>query len=148
MSAIVEAFRVGGVWMYLIFLLVMAEIPLVIGGVAFLGMGFFKKISRGWHAGVGVLFALFTLFILAVGLLGQWVGIASMEAALEVATPDVRDTLREQGEAIARYPWRFSQFAAVVPGLLTIVIFVRAALIQPDWQGAQKDEPGDSSPSA
>jgi hypothetical protein len=148
MSAIAEAFRAGGVWMYLILLLVMAEIPLAIGGVVFLGMGFFRKIARGWHAGVAVFFTLFTLVILAVGLVGQWEGIANMEAALEFAAPEVRDTLREAGEAVARYPWRFSQFAAVVPGLLTIVIFVRAALIQPDWQGAQQDKPRDSSPSA
>jgi hypothetical protein len=31
---------------------------------------------------------------------------------------------------------------------LTFRGFVRAALIQPDWQGAQQDKPGDSSPSA
>jgi len=117
MAVIAEAFRTGGVWMYLILMGVVLGWPL-----AFLGLlTLFSKKAKLMMAS-GALVCLIGLGTLGIGVVGYATGMAEVEEAVEKATPEHRERLRAAGEGYASYPLYFGFGGSSVPLLLGLLM--------------------------
>ncbi len=92
MSSVAEAFRTGGIWMYLILLLQLLCFPSFIA----LAVLHFKKIRVPW-----IIWAAPILLILFLGTLGSHIGLSESIEALQHATPETRMKLLARGLALS-----------------------------------------------
>lgn len=130
MVSIAEMWRGGGIWMPVIAMLVVFGYLMCLGGGTLVLISLFKRISAKVHVGVGVALVLMTFLILAVGFLGQWMGLAEMEAALAHAAPEQRLEMAAMGREWASYPWTFAKIGCALPGLMSFVVLCRAFLVK------------------
>jgi len=120
MGMIAEAFRTGGVWMYLILsATIMASALTVIGG--FIG---FKAKRKPITLLFGFVALLAGLGIAGMGAIGYSMGIMQMNEALMHASPEHIDQLREVGTGYARYPLIFGGIAAIFPALGGAILLI------------------------
>ncbi len=124
MGEIAEAFRTGGVWMYLILALDLTVYP---GCAIGLLLAIFAKegTQRKILLGFTILIGLGALLILGVGVMGYMIGLAEVEAALEKASPENQLRLREMGELYAMYPFKFGLGSSIIPAICTTLMFGR-----------------------
>lgn len=130
MQSIVEAFRMGGVWMYAIFAMALMT---HLGGLVAGGL---SLIAKPRHRVALVLLSLVVgsaaLTTLAIGAAGYFVGFSEMEAALEKVTPENVEMLRARGTQIARYPLYFGMAASVFPSAVSVFVLFRSYLLDSD----------------
>lgn len=120
MALIVEAFRTGGVWMYLILsATILASALTVIGG--FIG---FKAKRKPITLLFGFVSLLAGLGIAGMGAIGYSMGIMQMNEALMHASPEYIDRLREVGTSYARYPLIFGGVSAIFPALGGAILLI------------------------
>lgn len=118
MGELAMAFRTGGVWMYLILTAVLVGWPLA-------GLGLLTLLSKKAKVAMiaGGLVTVIGLGTAAIGVVGYTVGMAEVDEAIERATPENRERLRETGAEYAAYPLKFGFGAASVPLLLGLLTF-------------------------
>jgi hypothetical protein len=118
MEVVAEAFRTGGVWMYLILTIAVFGWPLsLLAPLTLLT----KKAKLAIAA--GIISGLVGLAAIGVGAAGYAVGMAEVEEALTKASPEYRERLRVRGEEYASYSLYFGLGAGSVPllfGLLAL----------------------------
>ena len=117
MDVLVEAFRMGGVWMYLILAACILGWPLALIGLA---VGLISKNSKVAIVGGAVVLAI-GLGTAGLGTIGYVSELGTVEAALEKATPANRERLRQKGQEIANYSLYFGLGGGSVPLLMGLV---------------------------
>lgn len=103
MSSIAEAFRTGGVWMYLILFATLCGLALT----GLLTVATAIKRRAPW-----VLWAITPVFVLLIGLLGHYIGLSETLTALERATPETRMKLLARGISLSLNASAFGAFSA------------------------------------
>ena len=109
MGAIVEAFRTGGIWMYLVLLVWM--LGGIVAFVATILAALGKRVP--W-----LVWALCPLGVLALAALGAWFGVADAFEALRLATPETRQVLLARGHALELNVTAFGAFCAMSLSML------------------------------
>ncbi len=97
MGQVARSFKEGGLWMYLLLALFLMSHPLL----AIVGL------VRTRFRFPRLLLFVPALLLVAVGLLGAWVGASQLIEALDFAAPDMRARLVHRGAAIAGIPLIF-----------------------------------------
>lgn len=114
MGVIAEAFRTGGVWMYLILAASLIGWPLSVLGV----IAAFVSPRAKYSLVIGGFVVLVGVATIAAGGIGYMMGMAEVEEAVELASPDVRPRLLAKGEQLSTYPLYFGLGGGSVPLLL------------------------------
>ena len=130
MQMIAEAFRTGGVWMYLV--LAIAAITHPAGILSLIGAFLAKPGQRKFVIGLGVLGLLGVVGTILIGWVGYTVGIIEMNEALEKVSPENAEKMRELGTRLSKYPLNFSLLASVFPGIASVLVLIRGLTLRSD----------------
>jgi len=86
------------------------------------------KARRGVLLVLGLAKLAITALVLVVGGVGCWMQRLEVAYAVELAAPDAQQELLQRGLEIAARTWRLSLLVALLPALVTLGLFVAAAL--------------------
>lgn len=120
MSSIAEAFRTGGIWMYLILLLQLISLPVILIGGALT----FKRKRVPW-----LVWAIIPLCIIFTAAVGQSTGISEMLAALQMATPETRMKLMARGISLSLNVEVFGAVCVMLTSLASAFVLALSTLV-------------------
>ncbi len=133
MGMIAEMFREGGWWMYMVLAIGLMVYPVLLVSAVLYGSSFRQGAPRRRRRLIaGAMPLVGAIALVAVGVVGWQMGLAEAQAALEMATPEVRDRLWARGQEVAAHPLRAAGVLAILPGLAGMIFLVSGLLTKDD----------------
>lgn len=124
MDTILQAFRVGGVWMWVILILSAISYLASFTSLAFLAVSMRRplRLTMTWF---GIVLLTMGGAIFVIGVVAYGVGISQMERALEYIDPKFVEEVRLLGTEEALLPLHFSLIMGGFPTLVGLLSLVR-----------------------